>query len=45
MAVGAVYKIFTLNLSTIFQNLLASGKVGTPSNIRVVAPALKGPAQ
>src|SRR4051812_46720794 len=43
IAVGAVYKIFTLCLSTICQNLPASGQVGMPSNIREVAPALKGP--
>src|SRR3954453_21030884 len=43
MAVGAVYKIFTLNLSTISQNLPASGHVGMPSNIIEVAPALNGP--
>src|SRR3954454_15408872 len=43
IAVGAVYKILTLNLSTISQNLPASGHVGMPSNISEVAPALKGP--
>ena len=32
MAVGAVYKILTLNLSMMSQNLPASGKVGMPSN-------------
>ena len=42
IAVGAVYKILTLNLSMIFQNLPASGKVGMPSNIIDVPPALKG---
>ena len=42
MAVGAVYKILTLNLSMISQNLPASGKVGMPSNIKEVPPALKG---
>src|SRR5215213_4285135 len=31
IAVGAVYKMFTLYLSTIFQNLPASGHVGMPS--------------
>ena len=43
IAVGAVYKISTLCLATISQNLPASGHVGTPSNIKEVAPALKGP--
>src|SRR5262245_59931481 len=43
MAVGAVYRIFTLCLSTISQNLPASGQVGIPSNNNVVAPALSGP--
>src|SRR4051812_13457793 len=43
MAVGAVYKTFTLYLSTISQKRPASGQVGIPSNINVVAPALKGP--
>src|SRR6478735_6057448 len=43
MAVGAVYKIFTLCLSTISQNRPASGQVGIPSNISEVAPALNGP--
>src|SRR6476659_435561 len=42
MAVGAVYKIFTLNLSMISQNLPASGHVGIPSNISEVPPALNG---
>ena len=42
IAVGAVYKILTLNLSMISQNLPASGKVGMPSNIKEVPPALKG---
>src|SRR5450432_814575 len=40
IAVGAVYRILTLNLSTISQNRPASGKVGMPSNNRLVAPAL-----
>src|SRR6478736_5238971 len=43
MAVGAVYKIFTLCLSTISQNLPASGQVGIPSNINEVPPADNGP--
>ena len=43
IAVGAVYKIFTWNLSIILQNLPASGKVGIPSNIKEVPPALSGP--
>src|SRR5207342_2641162 len=43
MAVGAVYKIFTLYLSIISQNLPASGQVGMPSNIMEVAPAASGP--
>src|SRR3984893_4068326 len=43
MAVGAVYRIFTLYLSTISQNLPALGQVGIPSNMREVAPALSGP--
>ena len=43
IAVGAVYKILTWCLSTISQNLPASGKVGIPSNINEVAPALNGP--
>ena len=42
IAVGAVYKILTLNLSMISQNLPASGKVGMPSNIKEVPPALNG---
>ena len=42
IAVGAVYKIFTLNLSIISQNLPASGNVGMPSNIKEVPPALNG---
>ena len=43
IAVGAVYKILTLYLSTTSQNLPASGQVGMPSNNKVVAPALNGP--
>src|ERR1700754_88369 len=43
MAVGAVYRIFTLNLSTTSQKRPASGQVGIPSKITVVAPALRGP--
>src|SRR5436189_5878412 len=43
MAVGAVYKISTLYLSTISQKRPASGQVGMPSNIRLVAPAASGP--
>src|ERR1700754_4621068 len=43
MAVGAVYNIFTLNLSTISQKRPASGNVGIPSNIIVVAPCDNGP--
>src|SRR5436190_22025264 len=37
IAVGAVYKIFTLYLSTISQKRPASGQVGIPSNINEVA--------
>src|ERR1700749_5123965 len=43
MAVGAVYNMLTLYLSTISQTLPASGQVGIPSNISVVAPCDKGP--
>ena len=43
IAVGAVYRIFTLCLSTISQKRPASGQVGIPSNIREVAPAQSGP--
>src|SRR5215212_895767 len=43
MAVGAVYKILTLYLSIICQKRPASGQVGIPSNIKVVAPAARGP--
>src|SRR6476620_4654780 len=43
IAVGAVYIIFTLYLSTISQKRPASGHVGIPSNIKDVAPALRGP--
>src|SRR5579871_1157939 len=43
IAVGAVYKIFTLCFATISQKRPASGHVGTPSNINEVAPALNGP--
>src|SRR4030095_13981048 len=44
IAVGAVYRILTLCLSTISQNLPASGQVGRPSNIKDVAPAANGPS-
>src|ERR1700761_4878712 len=43
MAVGAVYKILTLYLSTISQKRPQSGQVGMPSNISVVAPCESGP--
>src|SRR5690606_13068527 len=43
IAVGAVYKMFTLYLSTISQYLPASGNVGIPSNINEVAPCESGP--
>src|SRR6202012_3025855 len=43
MAVGAVYNMFTLCLSTISQTLPLSGQVGMPSNISVVAPCDNGP--
>src|SRR5690606_29933310 len=38
MAVGAVYKIFTLCFATTSHNRPASGQVGIPSNIKEVAP-------
>src|SRR5690606_4357804 len=43
MAVGAVYRIFTLCLSTTSQKRPASGQVGMPSNINEVAPCDSGP--
>ena len=43
IAVGAVYSVFTLCLSTISQKRPASGHVGIPSNINEVAPAANGP--
>ena len=43
MAVGAVYNILTLNFSTISQKRPASGNVGIPSNIKLVAPEANGP--
>src|SRR5215217_5266598 len=39
IAVGAVYNMFTLYLSTISHKRPALGYVGIPSNIRDVAPA------
>src|SRR5215467_11659650 len=43
MAVGAVYKMFTLYLSTMAQNRSGSGWFGAPSYMRVVAPLSRGP--
>src|SRR5690606_20391116 len=43
IAVGAVYKMFTLCLSTISHIRPASGQLGIPSNMTDVAPCDKGP--
>ena len=42
-AIELEHATLPLYLSTMSQNLPASGQVGIPSNINVVAPALKGP--
>ncbi len=42
-AVGAVYRMFTPNFSTISQNRSGLGKLGTPSNMSDVVPFDSGP--
>src|ERR1700729_1369541 len=43
MAVGAMYKMLTLNFSTISQKRPGVGHEGIPSNITTVAPWVSGP--
>jgi hypothetical protein len=43
MAVGAVWKMFTRNRSAMRQGRPASGNVGTPSYITLVAAFASGP--